>query len=126
MLVVFGDQDEFTSISSYRTWAAELETHSGTSDRLKTVEVGSATHFWRGQAGERLQHVAGVVAIIFFGMLCTFPYYHVRRNSCTIPSNTQIGCWAGWSYGLDYLHESMAVFASISRTTWQSEDKKPL
>ena len=57
MLVAFGDQDEFTSISSYRTWAAELEAHSGTSDRLKTVEVGNATHFWRGQAGERLQHV---------------------------------------------------------------------
>ena len=57
MLVVFGDQDEFTSISSFRTWAAELETHFGKSDRLKTVEVENATRFWRGQAGERLQHV---------------------------------------------------------------------
>ncbi|EDR01915.1 uncharacterized protein LACBIDRAFT_310124 [Laccaria bicolor S238N-H82] len=57
VLVVFGDQDEFTSISSYRTWVAELETHSGTSDRLNIVEVGNATHFWRGHANERLKHV---------------------------------------------------------------------
>ncbi|KIJ90184.1 hypothetical protein K443DRAFT_15446 [Laccaria amethystina LaAM-08-1] len=49
--------DEFTSISSYRTWAAELETHFGTSDRLKIVEVENATHFWRGRANERLEHV---------------------------------------------------------------------
>ena len=58
-VVVFADQDEYTSIyiSSYRTWAAELETHSGARDRFKTVEVGNATHFWRGQASERLQHV---------------------------------------------------------------------
>ena len=57
VFVVFGDQDEFTSISSHGKWEAELNTHSGTTDRLKTVEVGSDTHFWRGQAGERLQHV---------------------------------------------------------------------
>ena len=53
VFVVFGDQDEFTSISSHG-WEAELNTHSGTTDRLKTVEVGND---WRGQAGGRLQHV---------------------------------------------------------------------
>ncbi|KIJ89885.1 hypothetical protein K443DRAFT_664556 [Laccaria amethystina LaAM-08-1] len=57
VLVGFGDQDEFTSISSYRTWAAEPETHSGTSDRLKIVQVGNPAHFWRGRAHGQLEHV---------------------------------------------------------------------
>ena len=76
----------FTSVSNSRTWAAELEIHSGTSDRLKTIEIGNASHFWRRQAGERLQHL---LVIIFFGMLFTFPYYDLRRNLCTTPSNMQ-------------------------------------
>ncbi|KAK0239805.1 Alpha/Beta hydrolase protein [Armillaria nabsnona] len=50
VLVVFGDQDDFTSISKYERWTKELQTLAGTdAQRLEIVRVDGASHFWRGR-----------------------------------------------------------------------------
>lgn len=48
VLLVFGDQDEFTSQSKYMTWA------SGLKGNVKIAEVKGASHFWRGHSGHKL------------------------------------------------------------------------
>ncbi|KAG6900698.1 hypothetical protein C0993_005010 [Termitomyces sp. T159_Od127] len=53
VLVVFGDRDEFTSVEKYREWQKSLEEVSS-SERLRVVEVGGASHFWRGPSGQQL------------------------------------------------------------------------
>lgn len=45
MLVVYGDQDQFTTVEKFRRWAAEL----GPSESFRSVEVAGADHFWRDQ-----------------------------------------------------------------------------
>lgn len=52
ILIMYGDQDEFTGASSYENWRKELE-HEG-SERLKVVEIKGASHFWRGRQGREL------------------------------------------------------------------------
>ncbi|KAK0211046.1 Alpha/Beta hydrolase protein [Desarmillaria ectypa] len=48
VLVVFGDQDDFTSVSKYERWTEELRTLTGTdAKRLEIVRVNGASHFWR-------------------------------------------------------------------------------
>ena len=51
VLVIFGDQDEFTSQSKYATWA------SGLKGNVKTVEVKDASHFWSGRSGYELAEI---------------------------------------------------------------------
>ncbi|KAJ7494629.1 Alpha/Beta hydrolase protein [Mycena galericulata] len=52
VLVVFGDEDEFTSVASYRTWRGALEgTAAG---KLQCAEVRGGTHFWRDSDGDEL------------------------------------------------------------------------
>lgn len=50
VLLVFGDQDEFTSVSSYRQWANELK-----GPRAHVVEVANASHFWRGESASEME-----------------------------------------------------------------------
>ncbi|RDB25743.1 hypothetical protein Hypma_006804 [Hypsizygus marmoreus] len=48
VLIIYGDQDEFTAASRYKAWRDTLEqgSHGGC---LKVVEVAGASHFWRGR-----------------------------------------------------------------------------
>lgn len=55
VLVIFGDEDEFTSVSKYRIWGEQLQ--GDTNGRLELVEITGGTHFWRGEAGEQLESV---------------------------------------------------------------------
>lgn len=48
VLVMFGDKDEFTSISSYQKWA------SGLNGNVEVLEVENASHFWRGRSARQL------------------------------------------------------------------------
>ncbi|KJA19450.1 hypothetical protein HYPSUDRAFT_143778 [Hypholoma sublateritium FD-334 SS-4] len=52
VLVIFGDQDEFTSIAKYRTWASELG-----GSNLEIREIPNASHFWHGRSGRELQGI---------------------------------------------------------------------
>lgn len=49
VLVIYGDEDEFTSISKYRRWSGELATG------VEKFEIAGGTHFWRGRAGDEMQ-----------------------------------------------------------------------
>lgn len=57
LLVVYGDRDEFTSISSYKVWVEQLEKAASSSDRLHIVEIPNASHFWHGHTGLELGRV---------------------------------------------------------------------
>lgn len=46
MLVAYGDQDEFTGISSYTSLADDLRREAQGRDNLQIVQVDSANHFW--------------------------------------------------------------------------------
>lgn len=52
VLVIFGDQDEFTSIAKYRVWASELG-----GSNLEIREISNASHFWHGRSGRELQGI---------------------------------------------------------------------
>lgn len=52
VLVIYGDEDEFTSISKYRRWSGELESRARDVEKF---EIAGGTHFWRGQAGDEMQ-----------------------------------------------------------------------
>jgi len=54
VLILYGCRDEFTGVEGYRSWREGVELGGG--DRVKVVEVESASHFWRGNSGERLEH----------------------------------------------------------------------
>ena len=47
VLVIYGDHDEFTSVSKYRQWTEELG--------VRVVEIAGGTHFWQGR-GKELKH----------------------------------------------------------------------
>ncbi|KAF9446303.1 alpha/beta-hydrolase [Macrolepiota fuliginosa MF-IS2] len=57
ILAIFGDGDEFTSISSYKEWTEKLKEAVQGSDRLRIVEIENASHFWRGRSGLELGQV---------------------------------------------------------------------
>lgn len=48
VLVVYGDQDEFTGDSSYDAWVEGLKAEAKEEDSaaLKVVKIEGATHFW--------------------------------------------------------------------------------
>jgi uncharacterized protein len=52
VLVIYGDVDEFTGITSYKSWGQELKALNG---HLQISEIQGASHFWRGGAGQALQ-----------------------------------------------------------------------
>ncbi|KAF9475404.1 alpha/beta-hydrolase [Pholiota conissans] len=52
VLVIYGDQDEFTSVEKYRTWASDLA-----GENVEIVEVQNASHFWHGGSGRELETV---------------------------------------------------------------------
>ena len=52
VLVIYGDEDEFTSISKYRRWSGELESKA---TDVEKFEIAGGTHFWRGRAGDEMQ-----------------------------------------------------------------------
>ena len=55
VLVLYGDQDEFTSVERYDAWASALEALPGAdATRLQISKVPGASHFWHGEAGEQL------------------------------------------------------------------------
>jgi len=45
VLVVYGDSDEFTSVTRYETWVAELQAKA--EGRLQVKVIEDADHFWR-------------------------------------------------------------------------------
>jgi alpha/beta superfamily hydrolase len=48
VLVVHGNQDEFTSQARYKEWASELR------GNVEVVEIDNAAHFWQGRSGQQL------------------------------------------------------------------------
>ena len=52
VLIIYGDSDEFTSQSRYRSWASSLQDGS-----VDVVEVKSASHFWHGRKGRELAEI---------------------------------------------------------------------
>ncbi|KAJ3863126.1 Alpha/Beta hydrolase protein [Lentinula novae-zelandiae] len=55
VLIIYGDQDEFTSAKSYESWAKELQGQRG----LSLLCRSGASHFWRGRHGVWLSEVTG-------------------------------------------------------------------
>ncbi|PCH42053.1 alpha/beta-hydrolase [Wolfiporia cocos MD-104 SS10] len=58
VLILYGNQDEFTSDDAYGAWAAQLSTDctgdaGAAGGKLQVVRVEDATHFWRGEDVER-------------------------------------------------------------------------
>ncbi len=49
VLAIYGDEDEFTSISKYRAWSEKL------GRGMTVVEIAGGTHFWHGRAGNEMQ-----------------------------------------------------------------------
>ncbi|KAF4597357.1 hypothetical protein EYR40_007809 [Pleurotus pulmonarius] len=55
VLIIFGDQDEFTGVSNYDEWAKSLSSETRTG-ALKVVKVEGGSHFWRGRANNTMQN----------------------------------------------------------------------
>jgi alpha/beta superfamily hydrolase len=49
VLVIYGDEDEFTSMSKYKAWSEKL------GRGVNVVEIAGGTHFWHGRAGDEMQ-----------------------------------------------------------------------
>jgi len=54
VLVIYGDQDQFTGVETYEGWAAELRKNSG---EFRAELVQGATHFWTSRSGQRLKEI---------------------------------------------------------------------
>ncbi|KAF9496816.1 alpha/beta-hydrolase [Pleurotus eryngii] len=52
LLIIYGDQDEFTGASRYDEWTKSLSSETST---LKVVKVEGGSHFWKGRANNTLQ-----------------------------------------------------------------------
>ena len=57
VLIVYGDQDEFTGTSSYETWTKDLQVTAGGKGAFSVFKVKDATHFWLGSAGSKLSSI---------------------------------------------------------------------
>ncbi|KAJ3833899.1 Alpha/Beta hydrolase protein [Lentinula raphanica] len=51
VLIIYGDQDEFTSAKSYEGWAQELIKQGQKQNRMTVCCRPGASHFWRGRHG---------------------------------------------------------------------------
>ncbi|KAN0066045.1 hypothetical protein ACQY0O_000138 [Thecaphora frezii] len=62
ILALFGDQDQFTRIGSYQTWADKLKQAAAAADgaQFEAVRFDGADHFWRSR--ETLDSVLSAVA----------------------------------------------------------------
>lgn len=47
MLVVYGDEDNFTSVEEYDAWANGLSQQADGRGKLEIVRIADADHFWR-------------------------------------------------------------------------------
>ncbi|KAG2024010.1 hypothetical protein CC2G_001611 [Coprinopsis cinerea AmutBmut pab1-1] len=54
VLIIYGDQDEFTSVERYRNWVTRLQ-NLANSDRLRIAFIEGASHFWHGDSNEQLR-----------------------------------------------------------------------
>jgi len=54
VLIVHGDQDEFTSAGTYEEWVTELRKNEG---EFRVELVQDATHFWTRRSGEKLREI---------------------------------------------------------------------
>ena len=54
VLIVHGDQDEFTSAETYGGWVTGLRKNEG---EFRVELIQGATHFWASGAGQRLKEV---------------------------------------------------------------------
>ncbi|KDR76343.1 hypothetical protein GALMADRAFT_247740 [Galerina marginata CBS 339.88] len=52
VLIVFGDRDEFTSQSKYKSWTSDLQ-----GDNVEIHEVENASHFWHGPSARELARI---------------------------------------------------------------------
>ncbi|KAJ3526139.1 hypothetical protein NMY22_g10285 [Coprinellus aureogranulatus] len=58
ILIAYGGRDEFTSFERYKDWVKRLESKSSETQRekmLSVLEVPKATHFWFGEANDKLR-----------------------------------------------------------------------
>ena len=64
VLVMHGDEDNFTSVSAYGSWASALQSSHGESElqngRLEVVKVEGASHFW--QEEHAVQHLVDTIS----------------------------------------------------------------
>jgi len=54
VLIVHGDQDEFTGAETYEGWVAELRKNDS---EFRVELIQGATHFWVSRSGERLKEI---------------------------------------------------------------------
>ena len=54
VLIVHGDQDEFTGAETYEGWMTELRKNDG---EFRVELIQGATHFWASRSGERLKEI---------------------------------------------------------------------
>ncbi|KAF9649247.1 alpha/beta-hydrolase [Thelephora ganbajun] len=54
VLIVHGDQDEFTSAEAYEGWVTELRRNEG---EFRVELIQGATHFWFSRSGQRLRDI---------------------------------------------------------------------
>ena len=55
VLIIYGDEDNFTGVSQYHKWVADLRKES--KGHLEVREIAGADHFWRGETGDELCRV---------------------------------------------------------------------
>jgi alpha/beta superfamily hydrolase len=54
VLIIFGNNDEFTSEASYDLWVEGLVKDVDRKDSLKVVKVEGGSHFWSGETGREM------------------------------------------------------------------------
>lgn len=54
VLIVHGDQDEFTGAETYEGWVTELRKNTG---EFRVELVQGATHFWTSGSGGKLKEI---------------------------------------------------------------------
>ena len=54
VLIVHGDNDEFTKAAKYEGWVTELRKNTG---EFRVEVVQGATHFWISGSGEKLKEI---------------------------------------------------------------------
>jgi alpha/beta superfamily hydrolase len=52
LLLVFGDQDQFTSMNAYQSWVKTIK-----SDTAKSTVVEGVDHFWMDKEPQLVEHI---------------------------------------------------------------------